>query len=138
MDAATCGMVPGMLLGCSQSKSSVCGALRHEDRHAAAAIVAAFQINNFDSFRVAPEAPACEYLCNVRNQHAAAATAAAFQSHDLYNSLEASEANASECLCNMRGARRDFGKVSSNWAGERQGSYKKTSKDLRNPQTFRL
>ena len=52
-------------------------------RYAAAAIVAAFQIHNFDSFRVAPEAPACEYLCNVRKQHAAAATAAAFLSHDL-------------------------------------------------------
>ena len=70
-------------------------------RHAAAAIVAALQSYNFDSFRVAPEAPACEYLCNMRNQHAAAATAAAFPSQDLYNSLEGSEAIASEYLCNM-------------------------------------
>ena len=69
--------------------------------HAAAANAAAFQSSNMNTVQVAPEAPACEYLCNVRKQHAAAASAAAILCHDLNNSLVTSEAFASEYLCNV-------------------------------------
>ena len=82
------------------------------------------------SFRVAPEAPACEYLCNMRDHHAAAATAAALGGISTFipvweDVLESASLvfawtwlSGIVVLCagiwNLFGARRDFGKVSSN------------------------
>ena len=122
-------------------------------RHAAAAFVAAFQIHNFDCFRVAPEAPACEYLCNVKDLHAAAATAAALGWDFHFHSSLGRRVRVcfiGFCLdLALWNCRTLCWNLESIWCAKRfwksffksfgqQGSYIKTSKDLRNPQTFRL
>ena len=111
-------------------------------RPAAAAILAAFQSYNFDSFRVAPEAPACEYLCNMRDQHAAAATAAALGETFTFIPVreDVSESAAlfswlsgivlfCDGIWILFGARRDLGKVSSNPLGK--GKIRVVQKDVK-------
>ena len=123
LDADRAGCCLGCCLVVAKTRAASAELFGMRIRHTAAAFVAAFQSYNFDTIRVAP---ACEYLCNVRDLHVWGGISTFIPVwEDVFESASLDFAwtwlSGIVVLCagswNLFGARRDYGKVSSNPLG---------------------